>query len=930
MARTLPPLHLPAYVPPRESLSRPSAERINRAGTPPQEVTLTLAGYDEVIPLVYGEDRMSGYWLVRPYTHIGTGDLRFAMAWSWGGQAGIEGVQQIYINGAALPGGVTVTHYRGTPDQTIDPTLAADIPGFGDAYKYLAYTVFSIPAGTINGFPQQYQIEAVVRGIKVLDERITPTPPVEARYWGVRVTDSFYNGSPNYPQFYIAELDMRSSVGGSSEIGSGTAGASAGAPAANAFDGNPATIYSSGNGNNLPIILFYDFGVPIVIEEMVMQAITGSPAASRSPTGFDVVYSDDGSTWTTLTSFFPAAWSSGEIRNYIFNQTGNVVYSNNPALCMADFITRPERIGGLEKEALNVEACADRCDELVGSDRRCEIGLTIKNADYANVMLDMLCAYAEVLWSYQGGDVFMVPDAPVPYPAAILTSDDVIENTLMIRGKNAVLAPTSVTINYRQPTGTAESWNQEPATQALPGVDTGDIDNIPSGLDMPGLHRFSEAARKALMRLRRLSHPAIYPLQVFDEGVRFQRGDVIQLPDEKGMTDALVRVLSKEEIAEGIYQLTCEHYDDDMYPDDFIPGDSASWPEGTGFFFKGAVLPFGYEFFTGADGYPLFGASVTHPAGTIAGDGVIDYGTQSTSSDGAHGGTGEGEWINGPASPPSGGPSLPRYVADVPGHAHSYSQTGPYSRTPFRRQERIIVKTGGPGDMPAQAECMADGPIISAILSEVTSHLGRLAAGGAAGNAGQALSFSPSSAPGLQPVFSLAGAHNHQLGTGQGQPGPWFGPFPPAWFHASAGNHGHSATLDFSLNIKRARLAFFESSASCPAQTGLIGMYFGDPGDLAGTGFWLCDGDNGTIDLEDYFVERSSVAGAGTQIGDHTFSYSGTTSVHTHSHQGARSDMYGRTGMHQGNHSHNHSVSGSGPYRPPGFSVYFIQYTGVI
>ena len=144
--------------------------------------------------------------------------------------------------------------------------------------------------------------------------------------------------------------------------------------------------------------------------------------------------------------------------------TGNIVYSNNPALCMADFITRPESIGGLGKEALNVEACADRCDQLIGSDKRCEIGLTIKNADYANVMLDMFAPMPRC-FGHQGGDVSWCLTRPVPYPAAILTSDDVIENTLMIRGKNAVLAPTSVTINYRQPTGTAESWNQEPATQ---------------------------------------------------------------------------------------------------------------------------------------------------------------------------------------------------------------------------------------------------------------------------------------------------------------------------------------------------------------------------------------------------------------------------------------------------------------------------------
>ena len=35
-----------------------------------------------------------------------------------------------------------------------------------------------------------------------------------------------------------------------------------------------------------------------------------------------------------------------------FADSLNVTYSKNPALCMADFITRPESIGGLERKAL--------------------------------------------------------------------------------------------------------------------------------------------------------------------------------------------------------------------------------------------------------------------------------------------------------------------------------------------------------------------------------------------------------------------------------------------------------------------------------------------------------------------------------------------------------------------------------------------------
>ena len=923
------PDYVAPYVPVSSTLSRPSMARINQAATPPQEITLTLAGYDEVIPLVYGEDRTSGYWLVRPYTHIGSGELRFAIAWSWGGEQGIEGVQQIYFNGAALPGGVTVTHHYGTPDQSVDSILSADIPGFGDEYKYLAYTVFQIPPGTITGFPQQYQIEAVIRGIKVNDPRLDPPSVPNGRYFRITVTEA--SADPVF--LNIADIAIRATVGGANQTGSGTASTSTsesvGFESSKAFDGNPLTTYSSPSPGTGPVWLKYDFGTAVDMAEIVITSGDNSTRAARAPRTFTIEVSDDDSAWTVVggATSLPA-WGITESRTFELSIGGDIVYSENPALCMADWISRPKAIGGMGKEVLNLTACADHCDQLLGTDKRCEIGLTIKHADYAGVMIDMWAAYAEVLWSWEGGKVLIVPDAPVDAPAAILTLDDIVEGSLQILGTRVTQSPTSVTINGRQPTGTAESWPQLPATQYAPGVETGDVDNIPSVIEMPGLHRFSEQARKALQRIRRLSHPARYPVQVFDEGFKFQRGDVIQLPNTKGLVDAQVRILGKQEVDPGVYQLECEHYSADMYPDDFIPGDTANWPEGSAFFFVGSEIPAGYELFEDADGYLLFGASATYPPGTITGDGSIDYGTQETTEDGAHGGTGEGAWIR---TPTGTGATGKNYGGQEPDHKHSYTQTGAYSRVPYLRQERIIVKVGGSGEMPAQAQCMADGQIISSVLSEVSQHLGRLAAAGPSLNAGRALVFTHNDfgAGNLKPVFTPAGGHDHGL-DGSLDDGPFFGPFPPAWNHKSEPNHTHGATPTFTLNIKRAQLAFFESSESCPAQIGLISMFLGDPEDLDGTGFYLCDGDNGTIDLEDYFIMRSSSSDAGVQVGDHTFSYEGETNPRTHNHQGSRSDMRKRGGFHQGDKAHKHQISGSGPYRPTGFSIRFIQYTGVI
>ena len=155
---------VPSYVPPRQQIQRGTASRVNRAE--PREKLLNVAGYGEVLPVLYGEDRIGGVFIAGPV--VKSNFYICAIAWSATNDHGIEGVQQVVINGStAAISGATITHYKGT-QTTVDATLAASFVDFAETYEGIAYTVFKIPAAGVNGVPR---LEAVVRGMKIKDPR---------------------------------------------------------------------------------------------------------------------------------------------------------------------------------------------------------------------------------------------------------------------------------------------------------------------------------------------------------------------------------------------------------------------------------------------------------------------------------------------------------------------------------------------------------------------------------------------------------------------------------------------------------------------------------------------------------------------------------------------------------------------------------------
>lgn len=913
----------PAYTPPQQSLSRPTATSINRgARNQARESTLTVAGFDYVLPVVYGEDRISGAFLVAPRVY--SGDFLCAIAWCWGE---IDSIQAMYINGASVPGGVTLTHYLGTDTQTPDATLSAAIPGFADAYQGIAYTVVRIPTGTVTGFPTSARFEAVIRGRIIRDPRVANPDPVSARYWRIFITETRTTSDTIFAS--IAEIELRATAGGADQTGSGTAYASSQTTntASGAFDNNPATWWSSGSNESAPQWIAYDFGSAVSVAQITIQSGNTAALAARAPRSFEVQYSDDGSTWETAVSFSnESAWATGEVRAY--SVIPGLKWTENPALCMADFIQSTRYGPGMP--VYGVEACADRCDEIVaGAEVRCQMGLALTTPQSLEQTLDLFSAYAECLWAFDGDGVLMVPDAPVESPAAVLTTSDIVENTLKLEGNPLDSSPTEISIVYRESSGTEEQWPERVAVQRAPGVDQGEVPATRSDVHMPGIRRESEANRKALMRLRRLGYPGRYSWQAFDDGVKFKKGDVVQLPNTRGMIDRLVRILSVDMTALGIYQITGEHYDASMYSDDYTPGDTAQVPVGGLLPFSGTVAPDGYELFTDANGRYIVGAGGAYSDGETGGSSVIPGWSGSVSGGGHSGSRNMLVWGARGANPGSDIPGSQFTPPQAGTHTHNYTVADSAPLNPPGRESVWIKKVDAPGLVPEGGEVLSNGELISSTLSAVSSYLGRLMlADSANANVGSNNATA---------VVTIDTSNNNHLHAGQMyervMTGPLSGPFENTYeYEAGGGPHNHDGTVSgtYTANVRRRRMVAYMASIDSPIQPGCVIGF--DPSEILPPGWSVCDGTNGTVDLRGYFIERSSVGDAGSTAGNNTAQFLAITPPDAeHDHEGNDHGYYQpyTQWWHGDDVAHTHTISGSRPFIPPYYAMTFIQYTGV-
>lgn len=140
------------------------------------------------------------------------------------------------------------------------------------------------------------------------------TTGVSARYWRIYGVKNYSNN--NIPAISAAEIEMRSSIGGSNLATGGTPYAdsifSASYPSSNAFDGTPSSFWVSSITNGGTHWIAYDFVTDVEIVEISYSKRPDSYGQAEAIIIGVIQYSHDNVNWNTYWIFeTPATWGTG-------------------------------------------------------------------------------------------------------------------------------------------------------------------------------------------------------------------------------------------------------------------------------------------------------------------------------------------------------------------------------------------------------------------------------------------------------------------------------------------------------------------------------------------------------------------------------------------------------------------------------------------
>lgn len=881
------------YTPPMGSLSRPSATKLEEISRGQVEVIWNNTSFNKTQRVVYGTQRIAGRFLTYPVIN-GAGNLVVAIEVARGT---VSAIRQARINNRPVPAGVGVTIYKGDQVNVVDPTLAAAITGYQDRNNGLAYVVFEIPPATVEGFPQQAQFMFTVDGI-VTDANPAP----KARYWRIMATETNTN-----TRFAASSIRFMETPGGPN-VATGGTGISSSGTASSAF-GTVSTAWQSGVSDLVPDAwVGYDAGPGNEMSVEEISISTGSFVESvlnMFPIEFLSEYSTDGAAWITHNRYSSGApWGQNETRVY----TNSGLSSENPARSLEDFVTNSTY--GMGDIIQGAAALIEYDDEMVGDppEPRCRSGFVLSDMR-AEEILDLIVSHAEGLWSYDGPGIFVVPDGPVDEPADFMDLDDIQEGTFRFVPRGLADRPSSITvIGTDRDTGDAPWTSKSENVQLLSGYD------VSSVVPMPGVYRNSELRRKGSFRIRRLSAAASFAWQHVDEGIKFQRGDVVQLPSGfRGASEQQVRVMSVAQVAPGRYQVAGDAHSNDYYSG-AIPVPAVDIPVGAIIpYFSAEDVPDGWERYEDGDGLPLRIDAAS--AGSDTGDAAIPHISGTTLEGGRHKGS---PFYQGGNFTPGGTTPVSVLDVDAGGHSHTFETTaGDIPHTMSRVERRLIEKVGADGLVPTGGAVFADGPIINGDMTVLGTHTGRVMGAGDNAETGDNNARTVS-------IVSTSSVGNHSHGGFRyGIYSPGFTP-PDRHNDVTAGSHSHSGgTVTATVNARRRRMAVYVANT----QTGVVpGAVVGFNPALPLPSGWE------EFDLPGYLIEIAAPENAGVSTGDDTVTWSGQTTIDgAHTHKG--SPTTGMGGYHNVYHDdhpgHSHSITGIAAFQPLAHCLRFIQYTGV-
>lgn len=240
-------------------------------------------------------------------------------------------------------------------------------------------------------------------------------------------------------------------------------------------------------------------------------------------------------------------------------------WSDNPALCLADFIASDVYGLGRTVDSASIGTVADDCDALVGGIARRRLGLVIDATAPTRQHVEAMRAYAGCWVVDTGAGLKLVSDRPRSTDHTI-TAADVVAGSLRLTQLGVRDAPTVVVVRYTDTTTTP--WADKTATAKASGVDTGAVPRRESEVPLPGVQTYAQAYREAVERLNHfLLENISAEWRQFDEALKVEPGDVVSLTHPIGLTSKLLRVTEAKAESAGRWAIKAREYDPAAYSD---------------------------------------------------------------------------------------------------------------------------------------------------------------------------------------------------------------------------------------------------------------------------------------------------------------------------------------------------------------------------
>jgi hypothetical protein len=583
----------PTYTPvPSTVAGVVSRETLTRSATKAEDRQATFAAEGTTLPIIYGQDVCAGKvaGIVNTTTY-----LWLLVVWCAGED---DSIVSTTMNGESTWHEVTQYNHLGSLTQTVDTYLQAACSSKGisytDALPGVCYSAFKVSQRSVDTYPE---FAAVIKGRKVYDPRLDSTAILNL----VERSEQFdlwsNNGLAVTTNAMVAPngtttAETSAATGGTRYVLSSVT-VTAGQQYTYSLHVKPADptktiyMYTDGPAGTGAAYIVPSTGVvsgmigtanSIVVSSVGNGWYRCSLTFTPSSTGYAAYHiyptSTDLHGWwgaqlelgATAGAYWPTTTFASATQR--LDTPSTWTWSDNPALCLADFVRSNVYGMGRAIDASSVVAVANKCDEIVGGQKRRTLNLSLIQEQTVDAWLDTLRAYAGCLVSDEGGTLRLVPFMT---GSSVMTFDasNIVDGSMRLQKAGVVDIPTVLRVTYTDTSATP--YRDGEAVAYAPGALAGTVPWRESTVPMPGINRYSQANREAIERLNALTLSDLKAsFTCFDIGLKLQLGDPITVTHPIGLTAKPMWLSSITDLGFGRYALVAEEFDSAILSDTVV------------------------------------------------------------------------------------------------------------------------------------------------------------------------------------------------------------------------------------------------------------------------------------------------------------------------------------------------------------------------